>query len=155
MRQIGGRPKPWAKVLGAIHAGQLSASISAGEAPIALRIMVKSEKLLATQHFQPSPDMTWDNCIVTKTDMADIMNIHPPHFSRYSNFLIGPGPNVREIRMKDVLNLAQTYVSTREISRRLGVHPRRAEYLTRFNKVKRAVPGLFYRASAEALIPGF
>jgi hypothetical protein len=154
MRQIGGRPKPWARVLRAIADGELTASLAEGEAPLAQRITIDSQGVLSLPCFHPTSSMDWSGCMVTKTDLAEIMSIRPPHFSRHSEFLLGPGPAFREITMDTALDLAQTYISTGEMSRKLHVYHRAVGNLARSYGVKPAAPGLFRRAQAEQLIPG-
>ncbi|MEX7143222.1 hypothetical protein AB2C90_33140, partial [Pseudomonas aeruginosa] len=79
-----------------------------GEAPLAQRITIGSKGALSLPRFQPTESMDWSGCMVTKTDLAEIMNIRPPHFSRHSEFLLGPGPAFREITMDAALQLART-----------------------------------------------
>lgn len=154
MRKIGGRPKPWARVLKAIADGELTASLAEGEAPLGHRIAIQSEEVLSLPCFQPTSSMDWSGCMVTKTDLAEIMGIRPPHFSRHSEFLLGPGPAFREITMDAALHLARTYISTGEMSLKLHVYRRAVGNLARSHGVKPAARGLFRRAQAEQLIPG-
>jgi hypothetical protein len=154
MRRIGGRPKPWAKVLKAVTDGKLPASLAEGVAPFVERIAIMSEGALSLPCFQLNKGMDWSGCMVTKSDLAELMNIRPSHFSRHSEFLLGPGPAVREITMNAALRLARTYISTSEMSRKLHVYRRAVGNLARSCGVEPAAPCLFSRVQAEQLIPG-
>ena len=154
MRRIGGRPKPWASVLKAIADGDLPASAADGEAPFMQRVTIGSEEALSLPCFRDTGDVEWSGCMITKSDLAEIMNIRPPHFSRHSEFLLGRGPAFREITMDTAQRLARTYISTGEISRKLGLYHRAVGNFARSNGVKPETPGLFRRAEAEQLIPG-
>ena len=154
MRGIGGRPKPWARVLKAIADGDLLASAVDGDAPLAQRIMIRSEKVLSLERFQHTGGMNWSSCMVTKTDLAEIMNISPPHFSRHSEFLLGPGPAFREVTMDIARQLARSYITTSEMSRKLRLYRRAVGNFARIHGVKPQASGLFSRTEAERLIPG-
>ncbi|MET4593524.1 MULTISPECIES: TniQ family protein [unclassified Sphingomonas] len=154
MRGIGGRPKPWARVLQAIVEGDLAASVVDGDAPLAQRITIRSEKILSAECFQHTEGMDWSGCMVTKSDLTEIMNISPPHFSRHSEFLLGPGPAFREITMDTAQQLARTYITTSEMSRKLRLYRRAVGNSARIHGVKPQASGLFSRTEAEQLIPG-
>ncbi|QCB41163.1 hypothetical protein E5673_02085 [Sphingomonas sp. PAMC26645] len=154
MRGIGGHPKPWARVLQAIAEGDLAASAVDGDAPLADRITIRSEAILSLECFQPTEGMDWSACMVTKSDLAEIMNISPPHFSRHSEFLLGPGPAFREITMDTAHELARRYISTSEMSRKLRLYRRAVGNFARIHGVKPQASGLFSRTEAEQLIPG-
>jgi hypothetical protein len=152
MRRIGGRPKPWARVIKAIIDGKLPARAADGEASIVQRIMIESGEVLSLQCFQEIESMNWSDCMVTKSDVAEIMNLSSPHFSRCSEFLLGPGPAFREISMDTAQIFARTYMSTGEVSCKLGLHRPAVSKLARSRGVKTEIPGLFRRAQAEQLI---
>ena len=154
MRGIGGRPKPWAKVLRAIAEGDLAASVVGGDAPLAQRITISSEEILSAECFQHTEAMDWRGCMVTKSDLAEIMNISPPHFSRHSEFLLGPGPALRKVTMETAQKLARRYITTSEMSCKLRLYRRAVGNFARINGVKPLTTGLFNRIEAEQLIPG-
>lgn len=154
MQRIGARPKPWANVLEAIRSGKLSASLVDGTEPLAQRITVAADVSLHLKCFRPVRSMDWAGCMITKADLAEIMNIRAPHFGRHTEFLLGEGPYFREISMDAALRIARTYISTGEIRQRLGLHPRAASYLAQSHGVLPEAPGLFKRTRAERLIPG-
>lgn len=154
MRKIGGRPKPWAMVLKAIVNGELRASANEGEAPLVQRITFELDELPSLRRFQHSGSMDWSDCIVTKSDLAEMMNINPSRFSRHSEFLLGPGPALREVTMDTARRLAQTYICTGEMSGKLRLYRRAVGNFARAHRVKPQATGLFRRAEAEKLIPG-
>ena len=154
MRRIGGRPKPWARVLKAIAEGEFPASATDGDASLSQRITVGSVEVLSLPCFRDTGDVEWSGCMITKSDLAEIMNIRPPHFSRHSEFLLGPGPALREITMDTAQRLARTYISTVEISGKLRLYRRAVGNLAHRHGVRPETPGLFGRAKAEQFIPG-
>jgi hypothetical protein len=154
MRGIGGYSKPWARVLEAMAEGDLAASSVDGDEPLAQRITVRSESILSLECFQQTEGMDWSGCMVTKSDLAEMMNISPPHFSRHSEFLLGPGPAFREITMDTAHELARRYISTSEMSRKLGLYRRAVGNFARTHGVKPQASGLFSRTEAEQLLPG-
>lgn len=153
MRRIGGRPKPWAQVLAAIKSGDLPARLAEGAGPMAQRIMVQDEKVLSMAIFAENHDTDWSGIMVTKADCAEMINILPHNFSGYSDFLLGPGGNIRDISMDEALRLAKTYILTGELGHRLGVHHSAARHLADHRGLKPEFNGLFKRADAEKLIP--
>lgn len=152
MLRIGGRPKPWAGVLAAIHAGHLHASVRPGKAPLAKRIAFKDEAVLALQAFAHNDDMDWRNVRITKGDVADIVNLGITKFSGKSDFLLGEGGQFREIYMEDAIRLAERFISTREIAKRLQVHHTAAYKLALDRGAKEETTGLFDRASIATVI---
>lgn len=153
MRRIGGRPKPWAQVLAAIKSGDLPARLAEGAGPMAQRIMVQNEKVLSMAIFAENHDTDWSGIMVTKADCAEMMNILPHNFSGYSDFLLGPGGNIRDITMEEALKLAKTYILTGELGHRLDVHHSAARHLADHRGLKPEFNGLFKRADAERLVP--
>ena len=153
MHRIGARPKPWAKVLAAIRTGALTASLADGTAPLAQRIMVANEDVLELPIFADDPAMDWSCVMVSKSDTAEIMNIPAPNFSKYCDFLFGPGGYFRDITMEEALTLGRTYIGTGEMGHRLGLHHTAARHMAEFRKVESRYPGLYSREAAEALIP--
>lgn len=153
MMRIGGRPKPWANVLIAIQSGLLPATLKAGNAPLAKRIMLKDDGVLAKCMFTDCVDKDWHNVSITKADAADILNLSVTNFGRYSEFLFGPGRDYQEILMDDVLRRAAQYVSTTELAHRLRIHHVAVRNLAFYRGVKIRSKGLFDRASVKALIP--
>lgn len=154
MRGIGGHSKPWARVLEAIAEGDLAASSVDGDEPIAQRITIRSEGILSLECFQHTEGMDWSGCMVTKSDLAEMMNPSPPHFRRHSDFLLGPGPYFREVTMDTVHELARRYISTSEMSRKLRLYRCAVGNFARIHGVKPNASGLLSRTEAEQLLPG-
>lgn len=153
MRHIGGRPKPWASVLSAIRTGELPVGLIDGKEPLARRLTVKDEDVLALPIFAEDQHIDWSGVMVTKADCADMMNIVPHNFSPYCEFLFGPGGYLRDITMEEAIRLAKTYIFTGELGHRLGVHHSAARHLADFRGLKSEFIALFKRAQAERLIP--
>ncbi len=153
MVQLGGRPKPWAAVLAAISNGELAAALTPGKGPIAERIRLPDDVDLKAPAFALNSGMDWADVPVSKRECADILGLSPTNFSRYSDFLLGPGKPFRDIRMVDAVILAKRYIGTTEIAKRLKLHHVAALNLAMQRGVKFADKGLFDRESAQARIP--
>ncbi|WP_267389725.1 TniQ family protein [Sphingomonas sp. GC_Shp_3] len=153
MRNIGGRPKPWAMVLKAIVDGDLQATANDGEDPLIQRIAFEPDQLPSLRCFQHNSSMDWSDCIVTKSDLAEMMNIKASRFSRHSEFLLGPGSALREVTMDTAQRLARTYICTREMSGKLRLYRRAVGNFAKKHGVKPQETGLFRRAEVEKLIP--
>lgn len=153
MLRIGGGPKPWASVLKAIHDGQLHAALRSGAGPLAGRIYFRDDEVLSASAFTDLAVMDWQGVKISKADMADILGLSRTNFSRYCEFLLGPGGTFREIFMEDAIRVAQSIISTTELAQRLQLHHTAAHRLASQRNVVVRSAGLFDRVSAEELIP--
>lgn len=152
MLRLGGGPKPWAAVLAAIAKGELAAAVSPGSGRLGDRIRFRTNDVLSLPAFADRPELSAGDPLF-KSDLADMLSLSITNFSRYSDYLLGPGDQFRHISVDQALELARTIISTTEIAARLRLHHTSAFRLASQRGVLVKSDGLFDRASAEELIP--
>ena len=126
--------------------------MSSGSRRLADRIYFRTDGVLKSSAFSVRPELHF-GVLLFKSDFADMLSLSPPNFSRYSNYLLGPGDHYREVSATRALKLARTIISTTEIAARLRLHHTSAFRLAVQRDVSVKSDGLFDRASAEKLIP--
>ncbi|WP_225871660.1 hypothetical protein [Qipengyuania atrilutea] len=151
MLRLGGGPKPWAAVLAAIAKGELDAAVSPGSRRLGDRIRFRTDEVLTLPAFAHRPDLS-AGAPLFKSDLADMLSLSITNFSRYSDFLLGPGDHCREVSVAQALDLTKAIISTTEIAARLRLHHTSAFRLASQRGVLVKSNGLFDRASAEELI---
>ena len=82
-----------------------------------------------------------------------MLSLSITNFSRYSEYLLGPGDYRSEIRVAQAVEVASTIISTKEIAARLQLHHTSAFRLASQRGVLVKSDGLFDRPSAEQHIP--
>lgn len=152
MLRLGGGPKPWAAVLAAVAKGELDVAVSPGSRRLGDRIRFRTDDVLTLPAFADRPDLS-AGAPLFKSDLADMLSLSITNFSRYSEFLLGPGDHCREVNVDQALKLSGTIISTTEIAARLRLHHTSAFRLASQRGVLVKSEGLFDRASAEELIP--
>lgn len=151
---MGGRPKPWAAVLQAIHEGTLIAGIREGSEPLARRIMVDEQSWDSISTSYQSIITDWGDIKIPKADVADILGIPRLNFHKYSEFLLGRGVYVKNTYMTYVIKLAKKFISQKEMAARLNVHPLVVFQLAKQHQVEIVIHVIYDRQSAESLMPG-
>lgn len=153
MQCLGGGPKPWAAVLTAILAGELDATLAPGKHRIVERIYLRSNKAITLKMFADRPQVALPNNSIPKADLADMMSLTRPNFSRYSKYLLGNDGHYRGICPQKALDIAKCNISTTEIAARLQLHRAVAFKLAVDRGVSVKLGGLFDRKSAFVLMP--
>ena len=153
MQCLGGGPKPWAAVLAAILTRDLDAALAPGKHRIVERIYLRSNKAIMLKMFADCPPAHLLSNLIPKADLADMMSLSRPNFSRYSKYLLGDGGDYRGICPQKALDIAKCNMSTTEIAARLQVHRAVAFKLAVDRGVSVKLGGLFDRKSAFALMP--
>lgn len=150
---LGGGPKPWGAVLAAILDGTLDAALEPGSHRVVERIFLRSTKVITLPVFSDSPELDPRDTSIPKADLADMMSLSRTNFSRYSEYLLGPGGHFLDICPHKALSIANTMISTTEIAARLQIHHTDAFRSATQRGVAVKSEGLFDRASAFDLMP--
>jgi transposase len=133
-RSIGAGETPWAAVIAAIVAGDVEVfdtgakrrnirfSIAVADVPAFVAGVRKQLEGPASRDELPE--------FIAQSTVAEILQVTVAFLSRLANnrpdLLPAPGPGYTPYLARDVRELAATYIFVPEISRRSGMHPRRA-----------------------------
>ena len=150
---LDGGPKPWGAVLAAILDGKLPAALAPGTHRLVDRIYLRSAKVIRLRMFSDRPKLDPQETSISKSDLADMLSLRVFTFSKYSNYLVGPGNHFVDIGLNQALDIAKRVISTTEIAARLQIHHITAYKLATHLGVTSEFLGLFERKSAFTLIP--
>jgi len=155
MTSIGGRLKPWGVIFERFLDGGLDYELEAGPGPLVRRIKIAASAVpvLAEVHFDPTLVTSDFAVTMSKRDAAETLNLGPVQATALLSSQYTPrGSRSPVVPHDDVQRLAQRYISTAELSWRLGKSKQAAYFAAKAAGVKQIYPGGFCRSDAIALL---